>query len=58
MNFYVAILILKVEENKQHIGIVVAFIQQIWHIMLYYFMKGKNSTETQKRSVQYMEKVL
>ena len=39
MNFCVAILILKVEEKKQH----------FWHIMLYYFKKGKNATETQKK---------
>ena len=32
------ILILKMEE-KQH----------FWHIMLYYFMKGKNATETHKK---------
>ena len=38
MNFCVAILILKMEEKKQH----------FWHIMLYYFKKGKNTTETQK----------
>ena len=39
MNFCVAILILKTEEKKQH----------FWHIMLYYFKKGKNATETQKK---------
>ena len=38
MNFCVAILILKME-NTQH----------FWHIMLYYFKKGKTATETQKR---------
>ena len=38
-NFCVAILILKVEENMQHFG----------HIMLYYFKKGKNTTEMQKK---------
>ena len=27
------------EENKQH----------IWHIMLYYFKKGKNATEMQRK---------
>ena len=32
--------------------------QHFWHIMLYYFKKGKNATEMQKRSVQCMEKVL
>ena len=31
MNFCIAILILKTEENTQH----------FWHIMLYYFKKGK-----------------
>ena len=39
VNFRVVILILKVEENKQH----------FWHVMLYYFKKGKNATETQKK---------
>ena len=39
MNFYVAILIFKIEENMQH----------FWHIMLYYFKEGKNTTETQKK---------
>ena len=38
VNFCVAILIPKVEEKKQHFR----------HIMLYYFKKGKNATETQK----------
>ena len=38
MNFYVAILILKMEENKQHFQ----------HIMLYYFKKGKYATGTHK----------
>ena len=38
VNFCVAILILKMEENKQH----------FWHIILY-FKKGKNATETQKK---------
>ena len=46
MNFCVAILISKVEENIQH----------FWHVMLYYFKKGKNTTET--RCVQCKEKVL
>ena len=32
--------------------------QQFQHIMLYYFKKGKNTTETQKRFVQFIEKVL
>ena len=36
MNFCVAILILKMEEKMQH----------FWHIMIYYFKKGKNTTET------------
>ena len=37
--FCIAILILKVEENMQHFQC----------IMLYYFQKGKNTTETQKK---------
>ena len=40
MNFCVAILILKVEENAQH----------FWHIMLYYLKKGKNAIEMQKKN--------
>ena len=39
VNFCLAILILKMEENKQH----------FWHIKLYYFKKGKNATEMQKK---------
>ena len=39
MNFCVAILTLKMEEKKQH----------FWHILLYYFKKGKNVTEMQKK---------
>ena len=39
VDFCVAILILKMEENMQH----------FWHIMLYYFKKNKNATEMQKR---------
>ena len=39
MDFCVAILILKMEENKQ----------QVQHIMLHYFKKGKNTTEMQKK---------
>ena len=39
VNFCVAILILKMEERKQHFQ----------HIMLYYFKKGKNATEMQKK---------
>ena len=39
MNFYVAILILQKEENTQHFQ----------HITLYYFKKGKNAAETQKK---------
>ena len=38
MNFCVAFLILKMEENMQH----------FWHVMLYYFKKGKNTTKMQK----------
>ena len=48
-NFCVAILILNMEENTQH----------FWHIMLSYFKKSKNATETQKiRFMQYIGKVL
>ena len=36
MNFCVATLVLKMEENTQHFQ----------HTMLYYFKKGKNATET------------
>ena len=39
VNFYAAILMLKMEENTQH----------FWHIMLYYFKKGTNATETQEK---------
>ena len=39
MNFWVAILILKMEENKRYFG----------HIMLYYFRKGENATEMQNK---------
>ena len=38
VNFCAAILILKMEEKKQHFQ----------HIMLYYFKRGKNAPETQK----------
>ena len=40
MNTYVAILILKLEEN-----------QYFQHIMLYYFKKGKNTPEMQKKRI-------
>ena len=39
VNFGVAILILKMEEKKQHFR----------HIMFYYFKKGKNATKMQKK---------
>ena len=39
VNFCIAILILKMEENRQH----------VWHIMLYYFKKSKNVTKTKKK---------
>ena len=39
MNFCAAILILKVEEDTQH----------FWHIMLYYFKKGKKATKMQQK---------
>ena len=57
VNFCVGILILKIEENMRH----------FWCIMLYYFKKGKNateSTEMQKKKKRkkticaVMEKVL
>ena len=50
VNFCVAILTLKMEENMQDFG----------HIVLYYFKKDKNATEKQKkkRFVQCLEKVL
>ena len=41
MNFCVAILVLKMEENKQH----------FWQCIIYYFKKGKNATETQRKDV-------
>ena len=48
MNFCVVILILKMEEKSN-----------IFSIVLCYFKKGKNATETQKeRFEQCMEKVL
>ena len=40
MNLGEAILILEMEENMQH----------FWHIVLYYFKKGKNATEMQKKN--------
>ena len=49
VNFYVVILIFKMEENTQHFQ----------HIMRCHFKKGKNATETHKtRFVQCMENVL
>ena len=39
MHFCAAILILKMDQDMQH----------FWHIMLYYFKKGKNATETQEK---------
>ena len=46
--FCVAILILKMEGRKA----------TVWHIMHYYFKKGKNATEMQKVLMQCIEKVL
>ena len=49
--FCVAILIVKVENNT---------LQHFWHVILYYFKKGKNATEIQKKIkgfVQCLEKV-
>ena len=40
VNFCAAILILKMEEDTQHFQ----------HIMLYYFKRGKNTIEMQKKS--------
>ena len=45
MNFCAAILTLKMEEDMQH----------FWHIMLYYFKKGKNATETKRICAVYGE---
>ena len=39
VNFCAVSLILKMEEDTQH----------FWHIMLYYFKKGKNTTEKPKK---------
>ena len=39
MNFCVAILTLKMEDDMQH----------FWHIILYYFKTGKSATATQKK---------
>ena len=39
MNFCAVLLILEVEENKQH----------FWRILLYYCREGKNATEMQKK---------
>ena len=47
VNFCVTILILKMEGNEH-----------FWHIILYYFKKGKNITETKQGLVQCVEKVL
>ena len=41
VNFCVAILRLKMEENMHH----------LWHIMCYYFKKGKHTTEMQKKKI-------
>ena len=46
LHFCEAILLLKMEENKQH----------FWRIMLYYFKKGKNATKMQEKIC--VEKVL
>ena len=43
VDFYIAILILKMDEKKQY----------FCHSMLYYFNKGKNASETQKIFVVY-----
>ena len=41
MNFFAAILVLKMEEDAKH----------FWHIMFYYFKKGKNASEMQKNLI-------
>ena len=46
MNFCVAILILQMEEKRQHFG----------HIIFCYFNKSKNTTKMQKWFVQCMKK--
>ena len=46
--FLCSILILKMEDNMLH----------FWHIMLYYFKKGKSATKTRKRFAQCIQKVL
>ena len=45
VNFCITIFILKMEENTQH----------FWHIILYYFKKGKNSTETHTQDVRSVQ---
>ena len=42
VNFCVAILVVTMEENT--------FLQHFWRVMLYYFKKGKNKTETYKKA--------
>ena len=44
MNFGVAILTLKMEENTGNA-------HYFWHIMLYYFKEGKNITATLKKKI-------
>ena len=41
VNFCAAILMLKIKENKQHFQ----------YIMLYYFKRGKNTAEMQKKKI-------
>ncbi|MCG5651127.1 hypothetical protein L0P53_14440, partial [Holdemanella sp. DFI.5.21] len=48
VNFCVATLILKMEENKQH----------FWYIMLYYFKKGKNKLKSKKKKIVQCIEVL
>ena len=47
MNFYIAILILKMEEKSN-----------IWHVTLYYFKKGKAQLKHKEKFMQCVEKVL
>ena len=41
VNFCAAILIMKMEENTRH----------FWHVMLYYFKKGKSGSEMPKKDL-------
>ena len=47
VNFCAVSLILKMEEDTQH----------FWHIMLYYFKKGKNSIKMQEKNSEVYREV-